>query len=531
MTNQVATAGDNAAQAFQQELDAYTPNLEQALPAHVSVEKFKRVLTTAVGMNPDLYYANRRTFFTAAVRCAADGLLPDGREAALVVYNTRMKRRDPNTGLDREVTVPAVTYMPMVAGIRKRMRNSGDVLSATAEVVYRGDKFKYRLGDDAMIEHEPPQLGEERGPPVGAYAIIRLRSGEVLRDVMPMAEIEAARKQSRAQNSLMWTKFWSEGAKKTVLRRCAKAAPQTAEIDALLSREEEPPLLPDHSDRLPAIPPAPRREDFEDLDELPAQPETEFEIIDPDGAVRTFSHGEAALDALTQVVQEAARLGRDRLAGCWDDNQASLEELERNGISVESVVELYASLSSPPARERPRQDVQQPAAPSPPVADAAGSRRVPRDIPPTQAAASPAMSQGSMDDYYEQTGEVGQSSPDGPGPTAPTPASRSETHPLTGDTVVISTETGRIERVEEAPREPQVLDMVMTGGRPNLQTWTRARLIPRMRRQQTSDDLAWFLGDNDENIEQAKRHPDLRREIEEAAAAQWRVIGELEAQR
>src|SRR5260370_37569637 len=96
------TQNRGVAAAFQRDLDEYTPNLMQALPAHVSVDKFKRVLITAVSSNPELLYANRRTLFTAAVRCASDGLLPDGREAALVVYNTRVKQRDPNTGIDRE---------------------------------------------------------------------------------------------------------------------------------------------------------------------------------------------------------------------------------------------------------------------------------------------------------------------------------------------------------------------------------------------------------------------------------------------
>jgi recombination protein RecT len=107
------------------------------LPSHIPVEKFKRVVVVAISQNPDLFKADRRSLFTAAQKCAADGLLPDGRQAALVVYGNQ------------------ATYMPMVAGIRQRMRNSGEVLSAEAHVVYRNDKFFRKLGDDPAIVHEP----------------------------------------------------------------------------------------------------------------------------------------------------------------------------------------------------------------------------------------------------------------------------------------------------------------------------------------------------------------------------------------
>jgi len=240
-------------------LDAYTPSFVAALPEEISVEHFKRMVITAVNTNPDLVHADRRTLFNACVKCASDGLLPDGREAALTVFRTKMKDRN---GIERYID--AVQYLPMVAGIRKRLRNSGEVASAVAEVVYQNDKFHYRLGVDSTIEHEPAPLDKDPGPAIGAYAIITLGNGERILEVARLSEIEAVRKKSRAPNSLMWTDFWGEGARKTVLRRAAKAAPQaaTARFAQLIERDDEEMEL-SSVEEMKLVPQRPRREDFE----------------------------------------------------------------------------------------------------------------------------------------------------------------------------------------------------------------------------------------------------------------------------
>jgi len=41
------------------------------------------------------------------------------------VFRTDVKQRDPNTGIDHIRKIDAATYMPMLAGLRERMRKSG----------------------------------------------------------------------------------------------------------------------------------------------------------------------------------------------------------------------------------------------------------------------------------------------------------------------------------------------------------------------------------------------------------------------
>src|SRR5690349_12093399 len=89
-TSQPETANQLAPiDAIRVGLEKMTPNLALALPKHIPVERFKRVILTALNLNPDLVGADRRSLFNAAQKAAQDGLVPDGREGALVIFNDR----------------------------------------------------------------------------------------------------------------------------------------------------------------------------------------------------------------------------------------------------------------------------------------------------------------------------------------------------------------------------------------------------------------------------------------------------------
>lgn len=314
---------DIATLPLNQAIDAYAPNFKAVLPANVSLGHFKRMVVTAINTNPDLAGADRRSLLNACIKCASDGLLPDGREAALVVFNTKIRHKVGNAW--QEEWVKLAQFMPMIAGIRKRMRNSGDVISATAEVVYENDEFDYALGDDPFIRHTPAPFGRSRGSPVGAYAIIKLKDGETLRDVMRREEIEAARSKSRAPDSLMWKDFWGEGAKKTVLRRCAKAAPQSAMLESLLARDDESPDMPPLAELAPPEPEPPRGAAITHQPE-PEQEEKYF-VTDCDGEVHYFNRREPSADKLDSVLAEARRRGTKHVDAVLEDNAILIDAI------------------------------------------------------------------------------------------------------------------------------------------------------------------------------------------------------------
>lgn len=252
---------------FEIEFEGYESQLAMSLPAHISVDKFKRVVMNAVSRNPDLYIkADKRSLFLACQDCAADGLLPDGREAALVIYNTKDKATNQ--------WIAKVQYIPMIRGIIKRMRNSGEVAAVDSQVVYQSDKFQYQLGDDPKIVHEPT-LGEP-GAMIGAYCIITLTNGEKLREVMNKAQIEKIRLRSKNAEKGPWIDDAGEMWRKTVTRRCSKRAPSSPDLERLWQRDGDD----DDAPTLPA-PPRPTRQTY--LAPVAVEPEAESEI-DPAAA-------------------------------------------------------------------------------------------------------------------------------------------------------------------------------------------------------------------------------------------------------
>lgn len=210
-----------------------------ALPSHITPEKFQRVVMTAAQQDPDILLADRRTLLMAATKCAQDGLLPDKREAAFVIFNTKIKRDG------KDVWVKAVQYMPMIAGIQKRAMNSGHIMSLQGHVVYANDHFVWQQGTDEKLEHKPLFPGD-RGEPIGAYAVARLKGDDrPLFRVMDRDRIEKARSISKNKDGAVWNMWWDEMAIKTVVRNLAKSLPADAEVENVARRDDDPPSTED----------------------------------------------------------------------------------------------------------------------------------------------------------------------------------------------------------------------------------------------------------------------------------------------
>lgn len=204
---------------FRHELDGMADQFAAALPAHIPAERFTRVLMTAAQNNQDLFKCDRRSLWNAAMKAAQDGLLPDGREGAIIPYGKQAQ------------------WIPMVAGLRKKARNSGEIATWECHVVYENDDFDYLLGDDERIYHRPAL--SNRGKAIAAYSIAVLKSGEKSREVMSFEEIEEVRKCSRAPNAGPWAKHWGEMARKTVARRHSKVLPMSTDLDDLIRRDDD----------------------------------------------------------------------------------------------------------------------------------------------------------------------------------------------------------------------------------------------------------------------------------------------------
>jgi phage RecT family recombinase len=195
-----------------------------ALPPQIPAKKFVRTVMTALQMQPDLIDADRRSLLAACMKAAQDGLYPDGREAAFIVFRTKRG--------------PMAQYLPMIGGLLKRLRNSGELASVAAHVAYETDEFRYELGDEEKIVHRP-SMAPDRGKPVAAYAIAKTKDGAIYREVMSVAQVEQVRDVSRAKDAGPWVTWWEEMARKTVLRRLMKRLPSSADVDRLVEHDDE----------------------------------------------------------------------------------------------------------------------------------------------------------------------------------------------------------------------------------------------------------------------------------------------------
>jgi len=198
------------------------PQFKMALPAQVSPEKFVRVAMTAVQQNPALLTADRQSLYGACMRAAQDGLLVDDREAAITMFGK------------------AAVYMPMVGGILKKVRNSGELGSITSQIVHKNDKFRYWVdGDGEHIEHEPLMFGE-RGEAIGVYALAKTKDGAVYIEVMDKAAVMAIRGASRAKDSGPWAgAFEHEMWRKSAIRRLSKRLPMSTDLEQVIHRDDE----------------------------------------------------------------------------------------------------------------------------------------------------------------------------------------------------------------------------------------------------------------------------------------------------
>lgn len=193
-----------------------------ALPKNIDPDKFFSVVITALNQNPTLLSLNRESLFNSCIKCAQDGLLPDGREAALVPFK----------GI--------VTYMPMIQGILKKIRNSGELSNINAQVVYLNDEFDYWIDESGEhLKHKPLLMGE-RGPVKLTYAIARTKDDAIYVEVMTEEQINEVRNVSRSKDLGPWSgPFADEMRRKTAIRRLSKRLPMSSDVQEVIESVDQ----------------------------------------------------------------------------------------------------------------------------------------------------------------------------------------------------------------------------------------------------------------------------------------------------
>lgn len=208
------------AEAFKAGFAQIAPQIRAALPSHIPFERFERVVMMAVQKEPKLLECDQRSLFLECQKAAADGLLPDGREGVIVFrWNSKVGKN-------------FAVWQPMVAGLMKLARNSGEIASINAHVVYEGETFEYVMGDEEKIVHVRDLNAVDNRKPIAAYAIFTLKNGEKIREVMSAGQIEEVRNSNPKWEKGPWNgPFATEMWRKSPIRRGFKRGPSSTDRD------------------------------------------------------------------------------------------------------------------------------------------------------------------------------------------------------------------------------------------------------------------------------------------------------------
>jgi len=101
-----------------------------------------------------------------------------------------------------------------------------------AQLVHEKDVFEFYGPSEAPLFK---MARGKRGDCEGVFVVGKLPSGDIMSHWMDVETIEKIRQCSDAPNSLMWKDFWSEGAKKSAIRRALKVWPRTPVVDSTIS--------------------------------------------------------------------------------------------------------------------------------------------------------------------------------------------------------------------------------------------------------------------------------------------------------
>ena len=180
----------------------------------ITPEAYERVVLNALIRNPSLADCDRNSLDIAVADCIQAGLLPDGKQCAIVPF----KPRNANSAM--------ATVIPMIEGRLMLARRATPGLSLRVRVVYQEDEWDYSEGLHVTLKHKPNPLADKRDENVVvAYAVAHLPySTQPEFEVMDRPTIDRYRRFSRSDN--IWQTHFVEMAKKAVLGQLLKRLPK-----------------------------------------------------------------------------------------------------------------------------------------------------------------------------------------------------------------------------------------------------------------------------------------------------------------
>lgn len=203
--------------------DLMAAGIQSVLPDSVKMNTFIRCAAVAMASNSALASADRDSLIMSLTQCAKDGLVADNKEAAIVTFNTNVAPQG-----NPKQWVTKAQYMPMIDGVMKRARMSGQISVLSSKAVFNEDQFDYWMDENGEhINYRPTFQG---GDMRLAFAFAKLNTGELIVEVMSKADIDKVRAASKTGTYGPWKDWYERMACKAVMHRLAKRLPNASEI-------------------------------------------------------------------------------------------------------------------------------------------------------------------------------------------------------------------------------------------------------------------------------------------------------------
>ncbi|MCQ2231388.1 MAG: recombinase RecT [Paludibacteraceae bacterium] len=126
-----------------------------------------------------------------------------------------------------------VTFVPSYTGLADILTRTGLVSKIDANLVYKNDFFEIEYGGNEHLTHKPNPFGGSRtdNDIIGGYWYATLPDGTRKFGTMDIAEIRKVQNASPAGKSGPWVSWFTEMAKKTLVRRAFKNLPHVGISD------------------------------------------------------------------------------------------------------------------------------------------------------------------------------------------------------------------------------------------------------------------------------------------------------------
>jgi len=225
-TSELVTVQEAAAM-WKEVLRSREEELRAALPRHLVVDRFIRMVLTCAQHNPKLLAATPASMYRAVLQCAQLGLEPDSLRGLVYLIPRYSKKK-----AALEVNVQ-LGYQ----GLMQLARQSDQITVIEAHEVFMGDKFDYQYGTDQYLHHKPAHGDVQEIDFVWALARIR---GEIHPQfqVLDMTSVDAARQRGGSPEEGPWKTDFAAMAKKTVLIRLCRYLPASTELATAVALDQ-----------------------------------------------------------------------------------------------------------------------------------------------------------------------------------------------------------------------------------------------------------------------------------------------------